>query len=82
MGWTHTGNFTALVLIGRVYIFVFGLVSRVHIPIESVFQSGSEVFILDVLKLLLATAQSTSSVDKMRFGFRNEPIGKCVRDLR
>lgn len=71
-----------MVLIGRVYIFVLGFVSRVHIPIESVFQSWSKVFILDVLKLLLASAQSTSSVDKVRFGLRDEPIGKCVRDLR
>jgi hypothetical protein len=70
-----------MVLVGRKYILILGLVGRVHIPIKAVLQARCAVFILYAFELLLAPTQSTSGMNKVGFGFRNEPVGKCIRDI-
>lgn len=78
-GSRRTGNFSPLVLVGSVYIFVFRLILWAHVPIEAVFQPRGVVLIFYPLELLWTT-QRTSRLNEMGFGFRNEPVWKYLRD--
>lgn len=67
----HTRNLATMVLVCAVYLLVFLLIRRIHVPVEPILQTKRLVFVLYALELLGTTAQRTSRMDEMSFGFRN-----------
>lgn len=71
----HTCDFTPLVLVGSVYLFVFRFILWAHIPVEAVLQPWGIILVLYPFEFLwTAAAQSTSRVHKVGFRLWNEPV--------
>lgn len=60
-----TSNLAAVIPVCAVYLFILGLVGRLHVPIEAVLQSKRVVLVFYPLELLRSSTQCASRMDEM-----------------
>lgn len=63
---TLTCNLATMVLVRTIYLLIFRLVGRAHIPVKPIFQTRCIVLIFYPLKLFLAPGQCRTRLNQMR----------------
>lgn len=78
----HTVNLAAHVSVLLVDRLVFGLVRRLHVPLESIFKPKIFRFILDLLELHRLSRDRLGSLNQMSLGLWDQPVGQRGRHIR
>lgn len=61
-----TCNLATMVLVRTIYLLIFRLIGRAHIPVESILEARCIVLVFYPLKLFLAPCQRRTRLNQMR----------------